>query len=382
MAYDPTTDFIGLWRNSGGAVSKLEMPGLDYLIIAFARAGLLEVAVSGTAPTVNQATTAWLQSAAPDWSAEGVLRLWDPVALAYAPATPTLFLYLLQASAGQNGVSWRTFIGVSPSNALGLNGDFAIRLDAPYGIYGPKIAGAWPITPIPGTADVLSSATMDNTFGGVPGSLLYRDNSVWKAFLIGSSYELMTVSTAGLPAWYGLPFLMDAVFGNTQGSVLIRNAGSWFSLAPGTVGQLLASGGVGANPFWVERTAEFPSGTSMLFRQTSAPPGWAKQTAINDVGLRVVSGVAGSGGSTPFSTAFSQTQVGDTTLSTGQMPSHHHVVNTYRNSASPLGIGTGGIAQQIAQVDSNSTDVGGGLPHNHGVNLTLAYVDVIIATKD
>jgi hypothetical protein len=29
MVYDPATDFLGLWRASGGNVSKMEMPGLD-----------------------------------------------------------------------------------------------------------------------------------------------------------------------------------------------------------------------------------------------------------------------------------------------------------------------------------------------------------------
>ena len=46
----------------------------------------------------------------------------------------------------------------------------------------------------------------------------------------------------------------------------------------------------------------FPSGTSMLFQQTSAPTGWTKQTTHNDKALRIVTGSVGTGGSVAFST--------------------------------------------------------------------------------
>ena len=49
----------------------------------------------------------------------------------------------------------------------------------------------------------------------------------------------------------------------------------------------------------------FPSGTKMLFQQTSAPTGWTKITsAVNNKTLRVVSGTVGSGGNIAFTTAF------------------------------------------------------------------------------
>ena len=50
----------------------------------------------------------------------------------------------------------------------------------------------------------------------------------------------------------------------------------------------------------------FPTGTKMLFQQTSAPTGWTKVTSgVNNKALRVVSGTAGSGGSNAFTSAFS-----------------------------------------------------------------------------
>ena len=129
MNDNPATDFNALWRNIAGAMTAVAMPGLDYTIKALSRAGLFTLSVSATAPVVNQTTTAWLQEAVPSYSAEGVLQLWNPATSTYAPATAALFLDLLQASAGQNGVSWWTSTGGPPANTVGNNGDFAVRLD-------------------------------------------------------------------------------------------------------------------------------------------------------------------------------------------------------------------------------------------------------------
>ena len=49
-------------------------------------------------------------------------------------------------------------------------------------------------------------------------------------------------------------------------------------------------------------TFGFPSGTKMLFQQTTAPTGWTKVTSgVDNKALRVVSGTASSGGSNAFS---------------------------------------------------------------------------------
>tara|TARA_B100000530_G_C15934479_1_gene478432 strand:- start:1731 stop:3203 length:1473 start_codon:yes stop_codon:yes gene_type:complete len=55
----------------------------------------------------------------------------------------------------------------------------------------------------------------------------------------------------------------------------------------------------------ISEAQAFPSGTKMLFQQTSAPTGWTKVTSgVNNHALRVVSGSAGSGGNVAFTTAF------------------------------------------------------------------------------
>jgi hypothetical protein len=380
MSYNPATDFLGLWRNIAGQVSKLEMPGLDYVVAALARAGLFTLSVSATAPVANQSTTAWLQAAVPTWSAEGVLQLWNPALAAYAPATAALFLDLLQASAGQNGTSWWTSVGGPPLNTVGNNGDFAVRTDAPNGIYGPKAAGAWPANPIPGTADVLTSTSLDNTFGAVEGQLIYRGPTLWQALGIGAANTILTPA-AGIPSWEGLSALLDAVFGAAQGDLLYRDAALWEALAPGAAGLVLTSGGPGADPSWQAAPSVFPSGTTMLFQQTAAPVGWTKQTVLNDYGLRVVSGAVGTTPGTAFSTVFAQTAVGNTTLALSQIPAHSHgsVLNPAAVSAA-AGL-SGSVPPEYGNPGLTDSQGGGGA-HTHSVSLALAYVDCIIAVKN
>jgi hypothetical protein len=378
MVFNPVTDFLGIWRATGGNVVKGEMPALDCIVAALARAGVITLSVSATAPVANQSITAWLQAAVPSYSAEGALFLWDKVTTAYLAATPKLFAQFLEATAGENGTSWWTSTGGAPPNTVGNNGDFAIRTDTPNGIYGPKAAGAWPASPVPGTADVMSSATLDNTFGSVVGDLIYRDVTVWQALTIGAPSSVL-VSLAGIPAWETLSALMDAVFGSVQGSILYRDAALWNDLSPGVANQVLASGGPAANPAWASRTAEFPSGTVMLFQQTAAPTGWTKQTALNDYGLRVTSGAVGSTAGSPFSTVFAQTAVGNHTLVVGEIPSHTHAY-TLTGTGAPLNINSGG-ATGLTFTATNTGSAGGDGAHSHSVNLTMSYTDVIIASK-
>lgn len=161
--------------------------------------------------------------------------------------------------------------------------------------------------------------------------------------------------------------------------------------APGTSGNVLTSNG---SAWTSAAAAAFDSGTLMLFQQTTAPTGWTKQTTHNDKALRVVSGTASSGGSSSFTTVFtnqtptintSGLSAGATTLSTTQIPSHTHTVAaTIANAGSGCGGG------QVSN-GGNSGATGGGGSHTHSVSgsatssaITLAvqYVDLIIASKN
>ena len=171
----------------------------------------------------------------------------------------------------------------------------------------------------------------------------------------------------------------------------------------------------------------FPSGTSMIFKQTAAPTGWTKSTALDDAALRVVSGTAGSGGSVGFTAAFASQAVsgtvanttatgtissttdtgtvGATTLTTEQMPSHTHTTVNVRGGywygavTNPLSDddpyvsgeqtgAAGGSGSHTHGLTMNShTHTFTGTAHNHtfsgtAINLAVKYADVIIATKD
>ena len=89
MSYTPTTDFVALARAVTGGVQKAEMPGLDFIISALQRCGLIYCTISLTEPVANQSKTMWFVPATPSYSAEGTLKLWN--GSAYVAATPELF---------------------------------------------------------------------------------------------------------------------------------------------------------------------------------------------------------------------------------------------------------------------------------------------------
>ena len=146
----------------------------------------------------------------------------------------------------------------------------------------------------------------------------------------------------------------------------------------------------------------FPSGTAMVFAQTSAPTGWTKSTTHDNKALRLVSGTAGSGGTAAFTTALGTPtvtgsvslsgSVGATTLSTAQLASHSHNVSYSNYGASNYGniygftIGANAGTSSTAAAGSNSSHThsfsGSGSLSSASASIDVQYVDVIIATKD
>lgn len=143
-----------------------------------------------------------------------------------------------------------------------------------------------------------------------------------------------------------------------------------------------------------------PSGTLMLFQQTTAPTGWTKQTTHDNKALRVVSGTAGSGGTTAFSSVFTnQTptistgglSAGATTLSTAQIASHSHVETRASGGGCDSGVAPGsGLSPNTSNAYHSTNSAGGGGSHSHSISgsatssaitLNVQYVDLIIASK-
>ena len=148
-------------------------------------------------------------------------------------------------------------------------------------------------------------------------------------------------------------------------------------------------------------TVVFPSGTAMLFQQTSAPTGWTKSTTYNDYAIRIVNGTASTGGSVNFSTAFaSQAVTGSnsggavsaSSLSTAQLASHSHSFTVFSASTCyPWCVAATGY-QPAPYGTAGTSGAGSGSSHSHGftnptftgtaINLSVKYVDHIIATKN
>lgn len=173
---------------------------------------------------------------------------------------------------------------------------------------------------------------------------------------------------------------------------------------------------------------EFASGTVMMFRQTAAPTGWTKDTTnYNDHALRVVTGTIGSGGSVNFSTAMASQAVsgsvslsggsignttatgtvGDTTLSTAQIPAHNHSGYSPPGSMWMQTYSSGGNFPTDSRYGNTqsgaTTNTGSSNSHNHSlsinahnhtltnpsasfsgtdINMSVKYCDVIFATKN
>jgi cytoskeletal protein CcmA (bactofilin family) len=178
--------------------------------------------------------------------------------------------------------------------------------------------------------------------------------------------------------------ILDAI---TRGSIVYGNSsGATARLAAGDADQVLTSDGTDIS--WADAGGggtTIPSGTLMLFNQTAAPTGFTKVTTHNDKALRITDGTVGTGGSVAFETAFASqaVSVAATTISTSTMPSHNHSYNLYglipavTNKIGSSGAGYGAT--------NTVTSTGSGGSHTHtgtAIDLDVAYVDVIIASKD
>lgn len=73
---------------------------------------------------------------------------------------------------------------------------------------------------------------------GIPGQLLAGDALVDSG---GNPFTTPPLMSAAI----------DTAFGSVQGDILYRDAAVWKVLAPGAAGQVLSTGGAGANPSWV-----------------------------------------------------------------------------------------------------------------------------------
>tara|TARA_B100001250_G_scaffold68302_1_gene54749 strand:+ start:3172 stop:5229 length:2058 start_codon:yes stop_codon:yes gene_type:complete len=214
-------------------------------------------------------------------------------------------------------------------------------------------------------------------------NFVWRDHSASKLYL-GTDAAVVTPRSHVIPS-------ADSTF--NIGSSSVRFANGYFDTLYGDGSNL-----TGVQPF--------PSGTKMLFQQTSAPTGWTKVTSsVDNKALRVVSGSVSSGGNQAFTSAFaSRTPAGNVgasgnstasfsgsvsgntgnsgantgntaaggnvnnhTLSSNQMPSHSHSItgnnqDSYGSWRTRLYHGNSSSSTRT----HNTNNTGGGGSHSHG----------------
>lgn len=158
-----------------------------------------------------------------------------------------------------------------------------------------------------------------------------------------------------------------------------------------------------------------PSGTRMLFQQSTPPTGWTKVTSYNNWALRVTSGTVTTGGGRDFTDTFkigyptSGTVMGHE-IKVDEMPVHSHgVKDTGHDHIATQFYGSrtdnipgpaqdniegaaGNFTYQRPVMVPNTTGIslfntGGSREHAHnfqgaGIDLDVKYVDVVIAQKD
>lgn len=201
-----------------------------------------------------------------------------------------------------------------------------------------------------------------------------------------------TTMTGQLKASSGTAAAPGITFGSDTNTGFFLKSGDTIGIAAG--GTEVASIGTTGLSF-------LPTGTVMLFVQTSAPTGWTKSTTHNDKALRVVSGTASSGGTTAFSSVFAAR-----TLVEANLPAHTHGAGSYAaasggahtHTISSMGtssdVTTGGGGFRFNNTAGTKTTDSDGA-HTHTVSGTsgstgsgtaidfaVQYVDVIVATKD
>jgi len=278
-----------------------------------------------------------------------------------------------------------------------------------------------------GNINITGDVTATNLSGALPTSNLtgtVADNQLASTFL-KNIVEDTSPQLGGT---------LDVNGQNISGTVRLN--GLTYPSSDGTSSQVLQTNGSGVLSFATvsgSGGSDIPSGTTMLFYETSAPTGWTKSTSINNHTLRIVSGSGGvTGGNVDFVNVFKNWSNSATvdlsnlytgyenaggsvsvtvqghTLTTSQIPSHSHSYTRVANNSAQDERGGGANGRftfDQGTTSDNTGSTGGNSSHNHGASasfsptqhrhtisgsptasftqdLRVRYADFIICTKN
>lgn len=123
---------------------------------------------------------------------------------------------------------------------------------------GQILIGSTGVDPVAAAIGSGTGILVGNGAGSITVALANASNNTIKSNISGIS---------AAPVDNTLTAIIDSCIGNTQGNVLYRNATSWVTLAPGTSGQFLTTGGAAANVSWTSQAA-----TSVTFTGNTGTP--------------------------------------------------------------------------------------------------------------
>ena len=162
----------------------------------------------------------------------------------------------ITAGAGLNGGTITTSGTISlPTTGVtaGSYGDGADVATFTVDSYG-RITSASTSAITPATIGAVPTSRTITAGSGLTGGGDLSANRTLSLSPITSGYILANeTGVSAAPTGVSLSSLIDYAIGQTQGQILYRSASNWQPLDPGTLGQLLQTGGSGANPSWVTR---------------------------------------------------------------------------------------------------------------------------------
>ena len=154
----------------------------------------------------------------------------------------------------------------------------------------------------------LSSVSINAGTGLTGGGNLTASRTLSLASIANNTLLANNSGSSAAPSATTLTSLLDSAIGSAQGSILFRGVSQWQPFLPGTVGQVLASGGPSANPAWLTLTGtgtvqQVNTGTGL----TGGPITLTGTISIDNTG--VSAGSYGSSASVPVISVNAQGQI-------------------------------------------------------------------------
>jgi hypothetical protein len=197
-----------------------------------------------------------------------------------------------------------------------------------------------------GAGTVTSVATAD----GISGGPITATGTIRLAQVATLNLLANLTEASGVPTGVTLSALLDAAIGATRGSLMRRDATGWTSLAPGTAGQYLKTGGTGADPSW-----DSPAGSGTVTNiNTGAGLVGGPITGTGTLSLATIADnalLANISGATAAPSATTLTQLLDEVLGTTQGA----VIYRSATAWTALGAGTAGTVLTTHGAGANPT---------------------------